>query len=65
MAMHACQIGPTDTVPSYQGLPQRACVETKGGDIQYINIKIGNIDIISININVKPKVLSFLSIALR
>ncbi len=33
----------------------------------YINIKVGNIDIININIaiNIKPKILSFLSTGLR
>ncbi len=30
MAMHACQIGPTDTAPPCPGSPQQACVETKG-----------------------------------
>ncbi len=30
MAMHACQIGPTDTAPPCSGPPQRACVVTKG-----------------------------------
>ncbi len=32
MAMHACQIGLTDTAPPCPGSPQRACVETKGGN---------------------------------
>ncbi len=32
-AMHACQIDPTDTAPPCPGLPQRACVETKGGTL--------------------------------
>ncbi len=31
MAMHACQLGPTDTAPPCPGSPLRACVETKGG----------------------------------
>ncbi len=31
MAMHACQIDPTDTAPPCPGSPQRACVESKGG----------------------------------
>ncbi len=31
MAMHACQIGPTDTAPPCPGLPLWACVGTKGG----------------------------------
>ncbi len=29
MAMHACQIGPTDTTPPCPRSPQRVCVETK------------------------------------
>ncbi len=32
MAMHACQIGPTDTAPPCPGLPLRACIGTKGGE---------------------------------
>ncbi len=31
MAMHTCQIGPTDTAPPCPGSPLRACVGTKGG----------------------------------
>ncbi len=30
MAMHACQIGPTDTAPPCQGSPHQACVATMG-----------------------------------
>ncbi len=30
MAMHACQIGPTDTAPPCPGSPHRACVVTRG-----------------------------------
>ncbi len=33
MAMHACQIGPTDTPPPCPRSPQRACVKTKGGTL--------------------------------
>ncbi len=33
MAMHACQIGPTDTAPTCPGSPLRACVGTKGGTL--------------------------------
>ncbi len=33
MAMHACQIGPTDTALPCPGWPQRACVETKWGTL--------------------------------
>ncbi len=33
IAMHACQIGPTDTAPSCPGSPLRAYVETKGGTL--------------------------------
>ncbi len=29
MAMHACQIGPTDTAPFCPGSPHRACVGTR------------------------------------
>ncbi len=32
MAMHVCQIGPTDTTPPCPGSPLRACVGTKGGN---------------------------------
>ncbi len=38
MAMHACQIGPTDTAPPCLGSPQRACVVTRGGEI-YLYVK--------------------------
>ncbi len=33
MAMHACQIGLTDTAPPCPGSPLRACVGTKGGTL--------------------------------
>ncbi len=33
MAMHACQIGPTDTAPPCPGSPLRACIGTKGGTL--------------------------------
>ncbi len=32
MAMHACQIGPTNTVLPCPGSPLRACVGTKRGE---------------------------------
>ncbi len=38
MAMHACQIGPTDTAPPCPGSPQRACVETKGVPTKVVRI---------------------------
>ncbi len=31
MAMHTCQIGPTDTAPPCPGSPLWACIGTKGG----------------------------------
>ncbi len=33
MAMHACQIGPTDTAPPCPGSPLRACIGTKEGTL--------------------------------
>ncbi len=42
MAMHACQIGPTDTAPPCPGSPQRACVQTKGGNGRWYIISSGN-----------------------
>ncbi len=38
MAMHACQIGPTDTAPPCPGLPQWACVVTRGGRFEAGNL---------------------------
>ncbi len=33
MAMHACQIGPTDTAPPCSGSPLRACIGTASEDV--------------------------------
>ncbi len=33
MAIHACQIGPTDTAPPCPGSPLRSCVGIKGGTL--------------------------------
>ncbi len=40
MAMHACQIGPTDTAPPCPGSPQRTCNVTRGKIIIIIIIII-------------------------
>ncbi len=38
MAMHACQIGPTDTAPPCPGSPQWACIVTRGEHFEAGNL---------------------------
>ncbi len=48
MAMHACQIGATDTVPPCPGSSQRACVLQRGAVEQ--DMQTGNIVLVLLRV---------------